>query len=212
MLQCWYFYFSVWWWWWWWGWQWWRTLSHIDAQEPIYGKKCLWEFGLAPSWWRSWWRSAWWREPQQIVENSLLRFRSLLQPFSFLMKISISSVGKYQKIWVWTPLDGWIYYRVLVFPPLDNDCAGYVACSVLTHPDMRGKKRISQYGIVSTWWDCDWDVLSMQWGLFDLQKVSSFWLFFVITIYEQPKCLIWVAHPPLTNFHDWGYFQSVSFS
>ena len=39
-----------WWWWWWWRWQWWRTLSHIDAQKPIYGKKYLWEFGCTP-WW-----------------------------------------------------------------------------------------------------------------------------------------------------------------
>ena len=40
-----------WWsWWWWWWWQWWRTLSHIDAQKPIYGIKCLWEFGCTP-WW-----------------------------------------------------------------------------------------------------------------------------------------------------------------
>ena len=39
-----------WWsWWWWWWWQWWRTLSHIDAQKPIYGKKYLWEFGCTPS-------------------------------------------------------------------------------------------------------------------------------------------------------------------
>ena len=38
-----------WWWWWWWRWQWWRTLSHIDAQKPIYGIKYLWEFGCAPS-------------------------------------------------------------------------------------------------------------------------------------------------------------------
>ena len=39
-----------WWsWWWWWWWQWWRTLSHIDAQKPIYGIKCLWEFGCTPS-------------------------------------------------------------------------------------------------------------------------------------------------------------------
>ena len=37
-----------WWWWWWWWWQWWRTLSHIDTQKHLYGKKCLWEFGLAP--------------------------------------------------------------------------------------------------------------------------------------------------------------------
>ena len=55
------------------------------------------------------------------------------------------------------------------------------------------------------------DVLSMQWRLFNLQKVSASGLFFVITIYEQPKCLIWVAHPPLTSLHDWGYFKSVSF-
>ena len=39
-----------WWsWWWWWRWQWWRTLSHIDAQKPIYGIKYLWEFGCTPS-------------------------------------------------------------------------------------------------------------------------------------------------------------------
>ena len=44
-----------WWsWWWWWRWQWWRTLSHIDAQKPIYGKKYLWEFGCTP--WKWWWR------------------------------------------------------------------------------------------------------------------------------------------------------------
>ena len=36
------------WWWWWQWWQWWRTLSHIDAQKPIYGIKCLWEFGCTP--------------------------------------------------------------------------------------------------------------------------------------------------------------------
>ena len=45
------------WWWWWQWWQWWRTLSHIDAQKPIYGIKCLWEFGCTPWWW--WWRSLW---------------------------------------------------------------------------------------------------------------------------------------------------------
>ena len=38
-----------WWsWWLWWWWQWWRTLSHIDAQKPIYGIKYLWEFGCTP--------------------------------------------------------------------------------------------------------------------------------------------------------------------
>ena len=43
---------------WWCPWQWLRTLSHIDAQKPIYGKKCLWEFGLAPYLWQEWlcWR------------------------------------------------------------------------------------------------------------------------------------------------------------
>ena len=43
-------YLHFWWsWWWWWWWQWWRTLSHTDAQKPIYGIKCLWEFGCTPS-------------------------------------------------------------------------------------------------------------------------------------------------------------------
>ena len=42
-------YLHFWWsWWWWWWWQWWRTLSHIDAQKPLYGIKCLWEFGCTP--------------------------------------------------------------------------------------------------------------------------------------------------------------------
>ena len=35
--------------WWSWWWQWWRTLSHINAQKPIYGILCLWEFGCTPS-------------------------------------------------------------------------------------------------------------------------------------------------------------------
>ena len=45
---------------------WWRTLSQIDTQKPIYGKKCLWEFGLAPSspscssWTTSSSSSSWW--------------------------------------------------------------------------------------------------------------------------------------------------------
>ena len=50
-----------WWsWWWWWWWQWWRTLSHIDAQKPIYGIKCLWEFGCTPGGWYWWWWCWWW--------------------------------------------------------------------------------------------------------------------------------------------------------
>ena len=54
-----------WWsWWWWWWWQWWRTLSHIDAQKPIYGIKCLWEFGCTPGGgcagrWRRWGDGPW---------------------------------------------------------------------------------------------------------------------------------------------------------
>ena len=51
-----------WWsWWWWWRWQWWRTLSHIDAQKPIYGIKYLWEFGCTPKWWWWWWWWWWWK-------------------------------------------------------------------------------------------------------------------------------------------------------